>query len=98
MDYCGPLGLPRSTFLGWDSDDRHAAIVWQLHRAAVHPPCGTRPEEWDPDRGGHEHAYMAEIRACRGCETLASGQKQLPKALERLGGHIVLVRNPEART
>lgn len=94
MDYCGPLGLPHSTFLGWSRPDRDAAITWTLRRAHSCSACATRPDEWDPERGGSDHAYRAEVRGCRGCETVASAQD----ALKGLPGHarIVLVPNREA--
>lgn len=95
MDYCGPLGLPRSEFLRWDRDDRDAAIVWAMRRAAACQSCGTRPEEWDPEQGGSDFAYVAEIRGCRGCETRESAQKQITKDAPA-GMHVVLIRHEEA--
>lgn len=94
MDYCGPLGLPRSEFLRWGRDDRDAAIVWQMRRQAACSACGTRPEEWDPDLGGSDIAYVAEIRPCRGCETQAAAQAQITEAHGK-GAHVVLVRHGE---
>ena len=95
MDIVGPHVIPRSRLLGMDRDDRDAQVAWWLRQRAVHPPCGTRPEEWDPELGGDEHAYVAEIRGCRGCETLASGQQQIPRDQAEKGAHVVLVPNPQ---
>lgn len=90
MDYVGPLGLPRSTFLGWDRDDQDAAIMWSLRRAATHSACGTRPDEWDPELGGDLHAYLGEVRVCQGCVVQAAAQKQISD--KDVGAHVVLVR------
>jgi hypothetical protein len=38
--------------------------------------CGTRPAEWDPERGGHPQAYVASGRMCPGCFALDAGSKQ----------------------
>lgn len=95
MDYCAPLGLPRSTFLAWDRDDRDAAIVWQMRRRATCQSCGTRAEEWDPELGGDLHAYLGEVRTCQGCVVQAATQKQIPDK-DNAGAHVVLVRQ-EAR-
>lgn len=64
MEYCAPLGIPHSTFLQWDPDDRDKAIAWQLRKMSSCPRCGTREDEWE-----HDHnAYVGEMRRCRGCE------------------------------
>jgi len=92
MEYCGPLGLPRSTFLAWDPDDQDAALTWSMRRMSTHAACGTRPEEWEPERGGSETAYAADVRGCRGCEVVAAAQDAIPKDAPA-GAHVVLVRN-----
>lgn len=96
MEYCGPLGMPRSAFLAWDQDDQDAALTWSIRQRSTHAACGTRPEEWDPTRGGSETAYRAEFRGCLGCEVIASGQEQLPKDAPA-GARVVLVRNDPGR-
>lgn len=96
MAYCGPRGIAWDEFLAWSKTSRDAAIVWQLRHQQACGSCGTHPDAWDPARGGHDHAYVAEVRSCRGCETVASAQKQIPKELVEIGAHIALVHNPEA--
>lgn len=96
MAYCGPHGIAWDEFLGWAKVSRDAAIVWQLRQQQTCKSCGTHPDAWDPERGGHEFAYRAEPRACRGCETVADAQKQIPKEHLEAGAHIALVHNPEA--
>lgn len=96
MSYCGPHGIAWSDFLSWSKISRDAAIVWDLRRRQSCGSCGTHPDAWDPARGGHDHAFVAEVRGCRGCETVASAQQQLPEELAKIGGYVALVHNPEA--
>lgn len=96
MAYCGPLGLPHSTFLSWDRDDRDKAIVWALRKAQTCAHCGTRPDEWDPAQGGHDEAYLTELHQCWGCDAKAKAEKRNEAKLKKPGAHVVLVRNPEA--
>lgn len=95
MAYCGPLGMPLSRFLRWDRDDQDAALLWSMRERAAHPACGTRPDEWDPELGGDHHAYIAEVRSCRGCETRDSMERRLSEDARRGGGYVVLVPNPD---
>lgn len=58
------------------------------------PGCGTRPEEWDPDRGGHRHAYRAETLQCEGCLKRERAEQALAKEKNPPPGmHVTLVRN-----
>ena len=95
MAVCADYRIPHSEFLRWDTDDRDKAIAWHLRQADTCPSCGTRPEEWDPKRDGHQWAYVAEPRRCRGCEVRELGEASQPKDAGR-GVSIVLKRNPEA--
>lgn len=73
MAYCGPRGIPESTFLGsptpgvWTDTDRLAALEWQLWESRRCPSCGTHAEDWDPELGGQRHAYSARLHECEGC-------------------------------
>lgn len=91
---CAAYQIPHSEFLGWDSDDRDKAIAWHLRQAVTCPRCGTRPEEWDPDRGGQRHAYVGEIHRCAGC-VVKERTEAAPEMDGGRGLHVVLVRNPE---
>lgn len=96
MDYCGPRALSLAVFRSWPRYAQDAALAWELRQQQTHAACGTRADEWDPARGGSETAYRAEFRGCRGCEVIASAQKQMPKDAPA-GARVVLVRNePEA--
>lgn len=81
MSYCGPIGLPRSTFLRWDRDDQDAAIVWQMRRNQTCQSCGTRPDEWDPALGGRDDAYRAELHKCWGCHAKAAAEKSITDSM-----------------
>lgn len=63
MAYCGPRGIPLSTFLSWSEDDQQAALAWQSHEARRCSGCGTHPDDWAEDR----HAFHAEAYQCSGC-------------------------------
>jgi hypothetical protein len=71
MDYCGPRGIPHSTFLEWSASDRDKALWWLIHERERCPSCGTRPEEWTGDRD----AYVPMPTTCRGCEVKAQGDE-----------------------
>lgn len=94
MDYCGPIGLRHSEFLSWDRDDRDKAIVWAMRRRQACGSCGTRPDEWNPDLGGSNTAYVAEIRSCRGCEVSAGAQAQITEQHGK-GAYVALVGGPK---
>lgn len=90
MSYCGPRGIPWSTFAGWDLLSRASAVAWARRTAQTCNTCGTHPDIWDLDKGGDPHALVAVPRACRGCETLQDGQKQLTEQQRKAGGFVVL--------
>ncbi|MFI2663739.1 hypothetical protein [Micromonospora carbonacea] len=74
---CRAYQIPHSTFLGWSHDDRSKAI-WQYVREKQRcRGCGTRPDEWQTDHGGHQHAYRPVVDRCRGCELLETEREQL---------------------
>lgn len=96
MDYCGPRGLPRSEFLGWAKDDRDAALLWLVRQRERCGSCGTHPEDWDPERGGHPRAFVATLSHCPGCAATEDRRKRADKAREHgelaAGSHVVLRR------
>lgn len=100
MEYCGPRGIPHSHFLGgplaWTQDDRDKAVWWEIHRRESCPECGTRPDEWDPGKGGHDKAYVTELHRCWGCAEKAKAQDAI-KDDKRPGLWVALTRNPEVR-
>ncbi len=64
---CAEYGIPHSRFLAWPASDRDKAIWMHLRHRQECPGCGTRPDEWDPSRGGRLDAYTAAPVRCRGC-------------------------------
>ena len=94
MAYCGPRGIPLSVFLGWPQGDQDAALAWQADQDARCATCGTHPEDWDPEAGGHRMALRPELYRCRGCERLEQLQQSSEPAEAGRGVHIRMVRNP----
>ncbi len=96
MAVCAAYGIRHSEFAHWDRDDRDKAVWWEIHRRESCPDCGTRPDEWDPELGGHDYAYVAELSRCHGCVARSAAEKGITDEMGA-GIHPVLVRNPEAR-
>lgn len=80
MDYCGPIGLPYSQFLAWDTDDQDAAIAWRLYTLERCDRCGTFPSDWLDEHGRYKNPppYEPGVEHCLGCETIEQHRKQLP--------------------
>jgi hypothetical protein len=95
MALCADYGIAHSVFMSWDRDDRDKALWWEIHRRDRCPECGTRLDEWDPGKGGHDHAYTAELRKCWGCNTTAAAKARITEEMGA-GVHVALVANPEA--
>jgi len=91
MAYCGPQGIPLSTFLSWRDDDRQAALAWQARESRRCRDCGTFPEDWDPEQGGSRTAYKAEADQCQGCVDLQRLRDD-PDLRELRGVHLHLKR------
>lgn len=67
MAYCGPKGIPLSTFLRWPVYDQQAALAWSAYESRRCHECGTHPDDWDESTGGNRYAYHAENYTCPGC-------------------------------
>lgn len=80
LDYCGPLGIPISVFLGrvvypgdpqWTERDRWAALWW---RANVCRQCGELLSEtmadFDEDNPRREFEWQAAGKWCHGCRAI----------------------------
>lgn len=91
MAYCGPHGIPLSTFLAWPESDQQAALAWQAHESRRCHGCGTHPDDWDPDLGGDPRAYGTQARICQGCVELQR-RHQDPELRDVRGVHIDLIR------
>lgn len=98
MGVAAEYRIPHSEFLSWDASDRDKAIWWHLQQRNTCSRCGTRPEEWSSERGGHRHAYVATETICRGCQVLeaATDAVQKDKGPRERGLHIALIPREEA--
>lgn len=81
MAVCMKLGIRHSEFMSWDRDDRDKALWFHIHELETCPDCGTRPDEWDPDKGGSDTAYRAELHKCWGCNERALAEKKVTEAM-----------------
>lgn len=95
MAYIGPLGIPLSTFLSWPEHDQDAALLWQAHESKRCHNCGTHPYDWNPDKGGRRHAYLAQVVRCPGCSVVDSAQKTNEKELAAPGMMVRLIPAPD---
>ena len=91
MAYCGPKGIPLSTFLGWPEADQEMALAWQAREATKCGGCGTYEADWDEANGGDRNAWGPSIHLCRGCEVLQK-QSDDPQLKEFRGVHVRLAR------
>lgn len=92
MAYCGPRGIPLTTFLDWPEQDQDAALVWQAHEGRRCPSCHTHPDDWTPGKGGRRDAYRAEVIVCPGCRELDAAKDQAGNAHTPHGAHLMLTR------
>ncbi|HEY9354609.1 MAG TPA: hypothetical protein VIP28_15210 [Nocardioides sp.] len=79
MDVCEAYDIRHSEFLRWDADDRDKAIWHEIHKRQRCPSCGTRPDEWDPEKGGRPDAYRAVVHRCPGCAALEAKREDMEK-------------------
>lgn len=70
MRYCGPRGIPLSSFLGWPQEDQDAALAWQAHEAERCPGCGRHPD--DPPT--HPH-----VEICPSCRMQAAAGREVKR-------------------
>jgi hypothetical protein len=85
MSYCYEKGIPHSTFLTWDTEDRAKTLAFALEQATRCSSCGTAPWEWEENR----FAYTAVEELCQGCYqksvfTDTQSNKSLPGTNVRL--------------
>lgn len=92
LQFCNDHGIPHSTFLAWDPDDRAKAIAFIAEKAEHCTMCGTAPWEWDPKQGGNRRAYEPVEHFCPGCYAKAALQHADP-GRNMDGITIVLVPN-----
>lgn len=86
MGYCGPRGIPLSTFLSWDQSDQDAALEWAGYESRRCNSCGYHPDEG----GAHAH-----VDVCPGCVELE--RRREGEDLKNLrGAHVRLARGTAA--
>lgn len=89
MEYCAPLGIPHSVFLGrvvgkndpyWLESDQDKAIMWKIWSSETCPQCGTRNEGWVDEKGRYleEPKYEVVTHKCFGCEEVKRMESAIP--------------------
>jgi hypothetical protein len=93
---CEEYRISHSHYLGgpstWTPEDRAKVVAYRAWQAGLCGSCRTREEWFDPKRGGHRAAMIAETHRCPGCQLEAEERKNIPS--EALGVHVRLVPNP----
>lgn len=69
-----------SEFNGWDTDDRHKVVMYEIYRSECCPSCGVHPSE--------AHEFEHHIVSCVSCETKAKGEKELDDKRKTGGYHV----------
>lgn len=91
-----PLGIPHSEFLSWSEEDQDKALAFMREKATICRDCGTRLDDWDPDKGGHRHAFVGDVQRCPGCELLEQEQENVRRDMTSMRGIKVRLKpNPE---
>lgn len=83
----------------WTEDDRNKAIALFIQDARTCKQCGTDPELWNEDKGGHRRAFVAEEHFCPGCEVKEGAEERFRKSQgdgPSKGFSIRLARNAKA--
>lgn len=97
MAICEKYRISHSHYLGgpsaWTVNDRALAEAYASWSSDCCSKCGTHPDWWDPEKGGHRFAFIADTRRCPGCELLAELDGQIPS--DAKGVHSFLTVNPE---
>jgi hypothetical protein len=53
----------------------------------------THEDWWNPEKGGHRHAFITGTNRCPGCELKEQEREQIPK--DAKGVHVFLTPNLE---
>lgn len=81
MDYCGPRGIPHSSFLQWNEADQDKAIAWMLDQSSRCPGCGTYPSDYLDDDGlpvDPPPGYANSVR-CLACKRIKELREEVPE-------------------
>lgn len=89
MDYCGPRGIPYSTFLDWDDLSQSAALAWQARERDRCGGCGQHRSDWLDDHGQELRQRPAEVVDvfCPACSDLEAARQARGDG-ERPGFHL----------
>lgn len=63
MSYCYEKGIPHSTFLKWEPEDRAKTLAYAMETSLRCSMCGTAPWEWEENK----YAYTPVDEFCSGC-------------------------------
>lgn len=78
MAYCGPRGIPRSTFLSWPDDDQEWALEWMRNERARCPGCGHHADDvFDPDAEGQWDAQLLRCHACAARDAAVEANREI---------------------
>lgn len=78
MAYCGPRGIPLSTFLSWSKDDQAAALAWSGYESRRCRNCGFHPDE------DQRHTHTDICPGCVKRDQAAKAAEDTPGAHVRL--------------
>lgn len=100
MAYCGPRGIPLSTFLGWPEEDQQAALMWQQHEGRRCQDCSTHREDWIDENGRirtvppqHWHEEI-----CPGCQAKQRAAKAAAQDADGTRGLVLVAANGPSTT
>ncbi len=82
MRLCQEYGIPHSTLLEWEPEDRDLAMAYIAYTATACQRCGTHPEDWVDEDGKplEPPPYVAASVKCYGCATLEEARAQAGEA------------------
>ncbi|CAB4194547.1 hypothetical protein UFOVP1264_2 [uncultured Caudovirales phage] len=63
VQWCSDHGLPHSSLLSWDDQDRAKLVAFLLESSSRCSMCGTAEWEWNEDK----YAYEPINKQCWGC-------------------------------
>lgn len=77
----------------WNDADRVLAEQYATWAAGLCGSCGTHPDYFDPAKGGHRFAMVADTHRCPGCSLTEELRRQVPEGQRDV--HVYLTTNPE---
>lgn len=74
LRYCAPAGIPHSTFLEWDADDRDKALAWLAVDDDKCPGCSNPLSESTSFENRTD--WQVEVVTCHACKHRAAKSDQ----------------------